>query len=247
MTPSRQRNLIFALLAIGLVVLTITIGIALTRPQRDIPREDAADKTPASEGFTFFDLNRTTVLTRSLRATLSQTLGADAIAHKNPIDLTVVDREFFRTQLPELHELNQVLNPPLRARREHDTTRLTYHRAQLRQMPFRYVELVFSKHSGLPLYFVINPSEDFETGIATLKSKYGQPQSITIDPQTPPVLIWEKAGDILVATTFPRRSGRTSQELRIYFIDNLKGFVEREAQARREQNQGTREAGKRAF
>jgi len=248
MTPSQQRYLILGILAAGVLILATVVVIALTRSQRDIPHAQPAEVSPATaEGFTFFDVHRTTVLTRSLRRSLSQTLGADAIAHTNPIDLTVVNPDFFRSYLSELHQLNQRLNPPLGERREHDTTRLTYHRAQRQNMPFRYVELVFSNRSGLPLYFTINPSEDFAASIAALKSKHGEPRTVTLDTQTAPVLIWEQEGDILVASTFPRKSGRTSQELRIYFVNNLKQFVESEAQARARQDSGTREAVKRAF
>ena len=234
MPPSRQRNLILILLAVGSLVLVIVVVIALTRPQRDIAIEEQAAERPATGSFTFFDLDRTTVLTRRLRSTLSETLGPDAIAHSTPIDLTVVDPKFFKSHLPELHQLNQQLNPPLGARREHDTTRLTYHRAQRRNLPFRYIELVFSNPSGLPLYFIINPSEDFEANIKTLGSKYGAPQTLNIDQKTAPVLIWQKEGDVLVATAFPRRSGRKSQELRIYFVNNLKQFIENEAHDHRQ-------------
>ena len=247
MTPSQQRNLIIVLLATGSLIVVIFSVIALTRSQRDIQIAAPADETLPAGGFTFFDVDRATVLNPALRRSLSNLLGSDAIAHATPIDLTVVDRQFFQTHLPTLASLNQRLNPAMGGRREHDTTRLTYHRAERNEMPFRYIELVFSNHTGRPLYFIINPTADFADSIATLTSKYGSPREIQTENIASPVRIWEQDGDVLVATTFPRRSGRFSQELRIYFVNSLKQLVESEDQALRQQDNTNRKAGERAF
>ena len=247
MTPSQQRNLIIALLAVGSLIVVIFTVIALTRSQRDIRIAAPAEGALPSGGFTFFDLNRTTVLNRELRQTLSNMLGSDAIAQATPIDLTVVNQEFLQTHLPVLDTLNQSLNPAMGERREHDTIRLTYHRAEQHKMPFRYVELVFSNITGQPLYFIINPTDDFADSIATLTAKYGPPRIMQTEKKDASVRLWEQDGDILVATTFPRRNGRMSQELRIYFVANLKQLVESEVQALRRQDSTTRQAGERAF
>ena len=246
MTPSQQRNLIIVLLAAGSLIVVILTVIALTRSQRDIQIEAPADGVLPAGGFTFFDLDRTTVLNPGLRKTLSNLLGSDAIAHATPIDLTVVNRQFLQTHLPILDTLNQHLNPAMGGRREHDTTRLTYHRAERHKMPFRYIELVFSNRTGRPLYFIINPT-DVADSITTLVTKYGPPLVVQTDNKAAPVRIWKQDGDILVATTFPRRNGRMSQELRIYFVDSLKQLVESEDQALRQQDSTTRKAGERAF
>ena len=248
MTPSQQRNLIFALLAAGSLIVVIIAVIALTSSQRDIQiAAPAADGALSPGGFTFFDLDRTTVLNRGLRKTLSQMLGSDAIAHATPIDLTVVNQRFLQTHLAILDTLNQRLNPAMGGRREHDTTRLTYHRAEQHEMPFRTIELVFSNITGQPLYFIINPTDDFADSIATLTSKYGPPRNVKAEHMNSPVRIWERDSDILVATTFPRRNGRMSQELRIYFVESLKQLVAGENQALRQQDRSTRKAGERAF
>ena len=247
MTPSQQRNLIIVLLTAGSLIVVIFTAIALTRSQRDIQIAAPADSALSSGGFTFFDLDRTTVLSRGIRKALSEMLGSDAIAHATPIDLTVVNQRFLETHLAVLDTLNKRLNPAMGGRREHDTTRLTYHRAEQHQMPFRYIELVFSNITGQPLYFTINPTDDFADSIATLASKYGPPRIVQAENMDSPVRIWEQDGDILVATTFPRRNGRLSQELRIYFVDNLEQLVESEDQALRRQDRNTRQAGERAF
>ncbi len=247
MTPVQQRNLILALAAVGFLIVVIATGIALTRSQRDIQITAPAETTSSPTGFSFFELDQTTVLTRDLRKSLAQLLGSDAIAHATPIDLTVINRQFTQTHLPVLDELNRRLNPPMGERKEHDTTRLTYHRAQRHDMPFRYIELVFSNTTGRPLYFVINPSENFENNIATLKAKHGAPRMVSTSAQAPPVHIWEREGGILVATAFPRRSGRQSQELHIFFIENLKEFVKSEHRSLSEKKGNTRNAGRRAF
>lgn len=247
MTPSKQRNLILALLAAGAVILVIATVITLTRARRDVPAAATPDNPMPSGGFSFFDIDRTTVLTRELRNSLSETLGSDAIAHSTPLDLTVVDRAFLQTHLPEIAELNRGLNPPRGGRQEHNTTRLAYHRAERHQMPFRYIELVFSNLNGQPLYFIIQPTEDFADSIDALTAKYGPPRPIDSDELRFPVRIWEKDGDYLVATTIVRRNGRLTQELRIYFMDNLGLLLESEEQARRREDRHTRKAGERAF
>jgi len=247
MTPSQQRNLLFVLLAVGSLIVVIITVIALTSSQRDIQIAAPDESALPRGGFTFFNLDRTTVLNRGLRKTLSEMLGSDAIAHDTPIDLTVVNQRFLQTHLAILDTLNQRLNPAMGGRREHDTTRLTYHRAERHQMPFRYIELVFSNITGQPLYFIINPTDDFADSIATLTSKYGSPRLVKTENMAAPVRIWEQDGDLLVATTFPRRNGRMSQELRIYFVENLKQLVESEDRALRRQDNTTRQAGERAF
>lgn len=247
MTPSQQRNLIIVLLAAGALIVVIFSIIALTRSQRDIQIATPADGVLPEGGFTFFDVDRTTVLNPGLRKTLSNLLGSDAIAHASPIDLTVVNRRFLQAHLPVLDTLNQQLNPAMGGRKEHDTTRLTYHRAERHKMPFRYIELVFSNRTGRPLYFTINPTDDFADSITTLVTKYGPPQMVQTEKMAAPVRIWKQDGDILIATTFPRRNGRMSQELRIYFVESLKQLVESENQALRQQDSTTRKAGERAF
>jgi hypothetical protein len=247
MTPSQQRNLLLTLLAAGLVVVITATIIALTRSQRDIHIAAPVDTTPTSEGFTFFDVNRSTVLDRDLRRKLSDTLGSDAIAHASPIDLIIVDPAFMQAHLPDIYHLNQRLNPPLGERREHNIIRLTYLRAESHAMPFRQIELVFSNQTGRPLYFIIKPTEDFSDSIATLTAKYGPPREVTAEDRALPVRIWKRGDDYLVATSFRRRNGRLSQDLRIYFMDSLKQLAASEEQARRSQDRSTRKAGERAF
>ena len=247
MTPSQQRNLLIGLLAAGALIVLIASVIALTDSQGDIQVTAPADTAGPTGGFTFFGIDRATVLDRDLRETLGETLGSDAIARSTPIDLTIVSRDFLQTHLPEIAALNRGLNPPLGERREHDTTRLTYLRAERQDMPFRSIELVFSNIDGRPLYFIIKPTEDFADSIATLTAKYGAPRLVETDDLRYPVRIWEQAGDILVATTRERRSGRLSQELRIYFVDNLQHLLQAEERARRREDRETRQAGERAF
>lgn len=248
MTPSQQRNLLIGILIVGALVVLIASVIALTRSQRDIQVEEpAVEASSSSGGFSFFNVDRTTVLNHALREDLSHRLGSDAIAHATPIDLTVVSREFLRAHLPGIEVLHRGFNPPLGERREHDTTRLTYHRAESRQMPFRYVELVFSNRDGRPLYFLIEPTAEFADSIATLSAKYGPPRVVETAAQRYPVHIWEQDGDVLVATTIERRNGRLAQQLRMFFIDNLTQFLEAEEQARRREDRQTRRAAERAF
>jgi len=247
MTPRQQRNLLLAILAAGaLIVITATL-IALTRSRRDIQIAAPAHTESASDGFTFFDVTRTTVLDHSLRSRLTETLGSDAIAHATPIDLTIVDQAFMQAHLPDVDQLNQRLNPPLGARREHQTTRLTYLRAESHGKPFRHIELVFSSRTGRPLFFIIKPTEAFSDSIAALTAKYGSPRKVETDDRSTAVRIWKQEDDYLVATRFRRRNGRLAQDMRIYFMDNLQQLAAREEQARRRQDRSTRQAGESAF
>ena len=247
MTPSQKRNLLFVILAAGALVVVIASIIAVTGSRRDLQVAAPAGTDAPAGGFSFFNVDRTTVLTHDLRETLAETLGSDAIARSTTIDLTVVSREFLRDHLPEIAVLQRGFNPPLGERREHETTRLTYRWAERHQMPFRHIELLFSNRTGRPLYFVIQPTEAFSDSVATLTAKYGPPRKIAVDSLAEPARIWEQDGDILVATTIVRRNGRLSQELHMYFVDNLTRLLESEIESRRRERQDTRDAGERAF
>jgi hypothetical protein len=247
MTPTQQRKLLLTLLAAGVLIVVTASIIALTRSRRDIDITAPANTASDSDSFTFFDISRTTILDHDLRDRLSETLGSDAIAHATPIDLSIVDPAFMQAHLPEVYQLNQRLNPPLGERREHPTTRLTYLRAESHAMPFRSIELVFSNLNGRPLYFAITPTAAFPDNIATLTAKYGPPREVDTDDRDAPVRIWAREGDYLVESRFRRRNGRLSQDLRIYFMDNLKHLADSEEQARRQQDRNTRQAGEGAF
>jgi len=104
-----------------------------------------------TDGITFFDVGANTVFSNALRDRLRKNLGPDAIAYRNTIDLEFNTKGFLQRQFPILHDLNQRLNTPAGERVEHDTVKLMYRYAVKENLPFSYVELVFSNNSGKPL------------------------------------------------------------------------------------------------
>ena len=101
-----------------------------------------------TEGITFFDVGAETVFSDALRDRLRKSLGPDAIAYRSTIDLEFNARGFLQREFPILHDLNQRLNTPAGERVEHDTVKLMYRYAVKENLPFSYVELVFSNFNG---------------------------------------------------------------------------------------------------
>jgi hypothetical protein len=124
-----------------------------------------------SDSFTFFDLGKQSTLSKSVRNDLNQRLGRDAIEHRSIIDLDINFYGFLKRYFPSLYELNQNLNFPPGERIEHNTVKLMYRYTRKKDIPFDYVELVFSNFSQQPLLFRINFQKDEANIIQTLKTK----------------------------------------------------------------------------
>ena len=122
-------------------------------------KEDPATEQGAqglSESFTFFDLGKNSRFSESVRKNLNRQLGNDAIARRSPIDLEINYYGFLNEHFPSLHALNAQLNPSTARRIEHNNVKLMFRYARKEDLPFEYVELLFSNYSGLPLLFKIN-------------------------------------------------------------------------------------------
>ena len=109
-----------------------------------------------SDSFTFFNLSKQSILSKSVRSDLNQKLGRDATEYRSIIDLDINYYGFLQKYFPSLYELNQNLNSPAGERIEHNTVKLMYRYARKENIPFDYVELVFSNYSQHPLLFRIN-------------------------------------------------------------------------------------------
>ncbi len=102
----------------------LVIGLALlllwrqTEKIPEIPRAPA--ESVAAEGFTLFDVGYRTPLSQSLLNRLDSQLGSHAVERRVPIDLSLNYSGFLKESFNELHALNQKLNPPGRARVEHN-------------------------------------------------------------------------------------------------------------------------------
>ncbi|EFK11890.1 conserved hypothetical protein, partial [delta proteobacterium NaphS2] len=133
---------------------------------------ESAKTTPQPEviqGFAFFDLGANSHYSSAIRRKLGEKLGSDAISQQNVIDLTIYTGSFFKKHFPGLFNLNRELNLPEGQRIEHDTTKLMYRYARLKELPFKDIMLYFSNNTGNPLFFKISAGPGGAAILETLK------------------------------------------------------------------------------
>jgi hypothetical protein len=205
-----------------------------------------AEQTP-TDSFTFFDLGKHSKLSKSVRNDLNQKLGRDAIERRSIINLDINFYGFLKKYFPSLDELNQNLNFPPGERIEHNTVKLMYRYARKKNLPFDYVELVFSNFSQHPLLFRINFQKDEANIIQTLKTKYGQPQRIDWTDRNGESMYWKKNDDLLIVSLVPDQFGNPEYQIRIYFVENIRALIATE-RAEKEKTESERaRSGKTAF
>ena len=210
---------------------------------------ESNDNSPATytAGFTFFDLGKMTKLTDGVRSDLRNKLGRDAIERRSILDLEINYKGFLKKYFPELDALNQKINFPPRERVDHNTVKLMYRYAQKKNVPFDYVELVFSDYTETPVLFKINFKVD-ESGIVdTLREKYGNPEVITWNEKNGKTMFWKKSGDILIVSRIPDRFGNIDHQIVIYYIDNLKLLIDTEKREKNALEQQRAKTGEKAF
>ena len=200
-----------------------------------------------SDSFTFFDLGRQSTLSKSVRNDLKQRLGRHAIEHRSIIDLDINFYGFLKKYFPSLYELNQNLNFPPGERIEHNTVKLMYRYARKENIPFDYVELVFSNYSQRPLLFRINFQKDEANIIETLKTKYGEPLLIDWKDKNGQSMYWEKNEDLLIVSLVPDQFGNPEYQIRIYFVENIKALLATERAEREKTGSQRAKSGKTAF
>ncbi|MFZ7125845.1 MAG: hypothetical protein ACOWWM_06790 [Desulfobacterales bacterium] len=201
----------------------------------------------SDDGFTFFDIDAKTPLSDQLRDALKRRLGSDAIAYRMPFNIEFNRRAFLKEHFPNLFEVNSELNAPFGERREHDTVSLTYRRAQRMQVPFNYVELVFSNATRLPLFFKIEPAGVGPQLLDTLKEKYGDPQTIRQNEANAWTHWWEADSDYLIVTVEPDRFGDPRYRFFIIFTRNIEELIASEKTAGEQIRSQRRKAGESAF
>jgi hypothetical protein len=198
------------------------------------------------EGITFFDVGTETVFSDALRSRLRKSLGPDAIAYRSTIDLEFNASGFLQRHFPILHDLNQRLNTPAGERVEHDTVKLMYRYAVKENLPFDYVELVFSNITGKPLFIQIR-SRDLSDIIQTLEEKYGRPQAIDQPADEGRFFFWSDRQDVLLVSIISTWRGDKEYQLVIYYVDNLEKLVAVEEKERRQKEEERRRAGEKIF
>lgn len=189
---------------------------------------EGAGNTENTETFTFFHIGRNTVYSGSLRKNLQNQLGSDAISGRSEINLEINFRRFLERNFPDVAELNRRLNEPQGERVEHDVVKLMYRYAYKKNMPFDYVEILFSGFNNRPL--LIRAEFKEEAGILeTLKQKYGQPAVADREKESGKSFYWEKEEDVMVYSWVPDRFGNPEYRVVIYFVENIQNLLKREA------------------
>jgi len=212
-------------------------------------KEPAADQIAQgpSESFTFFDLGKSSRFSASVRKNLNRQLGNDAIAKRSPLDLEINYYGFLKEHFPALQALNVQLNPSTARRVEHNTVKLMYRYARKENVPFDYVELIFSDYSQHPLLFRINFQKDEANIIETLKTKYGEPLRIDWKDQNGESMYWEKNEDLFIVSLVPDQFGNPEYQIRIYFVENIKTLLATERAEKEKEESQRAKSGKTAF
>lgn len=228
-------------LVMGLMLLMFPSCGEKKEPAKD-PRAQAQ-----SDSFTFFDLGKNSRLSKSIRNDLRQRLGRDAIEGRGIIDLEINYYGFLDQYFSSLNELNRQLNSPPGERIEHNIVKLMYRYARKENLPFDYVELLFSNYSQLPLLFRINFKKDEANIVQTLKSKYGDPRLIDWKNKGGQSTYWDKNNDILIVSLVPDQFGNLEYQISIFFVENIKALLKTESAEKERQESQRAKSGKTAF
>jgi hypothetical protein len=211
---------------------------------------EPAEKAPLpanTESFTFFDIGRTTRFSEQLRDELGKKLGRDAIESRSILDLEINYRGFLKKYFPKLDDLNRQLNFPPGERVDHNTVKLMYRYAQKQNVPFDYVELIFSNYTQKPIIFKIHFKKDESNILETLKNKYGNPDIIDWKENNGQSMYWKKDGDFFIVSLVPDQFGKHEYQIVIYYVDNLKQLIETERKEKEERERQRSKTGGRAF
>ena len=236
----RTRSAFRACLLLQLLVLSAVY--ACTSEEK----LETSQQSPSS-GFTFFGVHQDTAFDKSLRERLVDTLSSDAVEYRSIINLEVVESGFLRQHFPLLDELNRRLNTPPGERIEYPTIRLMYRWAARKDLPFSYVELLFSDDMRKPLYIKIESILDIEDIFDTLQEKYGEPTLLKLDGGDANIRYWEDNRSVFLAAKLFRRNERPQYRMMIYFTDNLESFILAQEKKRRDQEEKKKQEGRSAF
>ena len=228
------------------LVMGLTLLMFFSCGEKKEPATEQRVQTQ-SDSFTFFDLGKNSKLSKSIRNDLRQRLGRDAIEGRGIIDLEINYYGFLEQYFSSLNELNRELNSPAGERIEHNIVKLMFRYARKENLPFDYVELLFSNYSQLPLLFRINFQKDEANIVQTLKSKYGDPRPIDWKNKGGQSMYWEKDHDILIVSLVPDQFGNPEYQIRIFFVENIKALLATESAEKEKQKSQRAKSGKTAF
>jgi hypothetical protein len=210
-------------------------------------KPDSRAKADSPQGFTFFDLGANSKYSRSVRNRLGRKLGSDSISQQNTIDLSIHDNGFLEKWFPGLADLNRQLNWPVGQRVEHNTTKLMYRQARMKNTPFIYVELFFSEDSMKPLLFRIVAGPDGDSILETIRKKYGPPKEFQWEQKEGRTQYWEDGDAVFIVSSYKTRQDTPEYLFCIYYVDNLKEMLTAEEALREAEDARIRKAGESAF
>jgi len=229
------------------ILIIVLIPVLLSCSDSREPDDATAPAAVMPESFTFFDLGINSRLNKKVREELGNKLGRDAIEQRSILDLEINYTGFLKEYFPDVNELNQNLNFPPGERVEHNTVKLMYRYAQKKNVPFDYIELVFSNYTKAPVLFRINFREDEAGIIKTLEAKYGQPQVVRWKEENGNSMYWMKNGDFLIISLVPDQFGNPTYQIVIYFAKNLEQLIATEKDERKEKSLERAQSGEKAF
>jgi hypothetical protein len=238
------KILISATVGFVLVIVLIVVWAYFGKPT-DVSETHSAQPSP--EGFTFFDLGLSSELTENIRDGLRNKLGSDAIERRGTLDLEINYKGFLKRYFNDLNELNSRLNFPPRERVEHNIIKLMYRYAQRKEVPFKYVELVFADGTKKPLVFKIVSKKEGAIIIDTIKGKYGQHKTIQWEEEKGRSLYWQKHKSYFIISIRPDRYGNPEYHTVIYFIPNIEDLLLSEEREARQRAEEIKKKGKTAF
>ncbi len=241
-----NRNKWIAAIAFILIMGTLA-ALIIEKDSPPISQTDVNILKELPESFTFFELGPNTRYNDTIRSRLSRSLGSDAISYKSQIDLTINSSDFLQTFFPEIYKLNLILNYPPRERVEYDVIKLMYRYSKKIDVPFKYVELVFSGYSHKPLYFKIIVSHDGSNVIDSLHQKYGTPQKIEESAQNISSSYWIKNKDTLIVDNQKDRFGNPEYHIMIYFVNSIEELIDIVKKGVQKREEKIRKAGDKAF
>jgi hypothetical protein len=230
------------LLTMWLVAILLCLSYGCSNENSKTPSQPEAIK-----GFAFFDLGANSRYSSAVRRKLGEKLGSDAISRQNVIDLTIDSNAFFEKHFPHLFELNRQLNLPEGERIEHNTTKLMYRYARLKETPFNDITLYFSNDTGKPLFFKISAGPDAAAIVETIKKKYGTPEQFQWQDKDGQTIFWKDHKDFFVVSSTKDRLGNPEYLFCIYYVKNLEEMLAMENARNLSEQERIREAGESAF
>lgn len=227
-----------------MLVVLLQLAAGCSAEKEPDPGRPAA---AGSETFTFFELGGHSRYSESIRRRLRDQLGNDAIAHRSIIDLETSAPGFLAAHLPELETLNRRLNDPPGERVDHEVVKLMYRYARQRDVPFDYVELLFSGFSQLPILFHIRFKADEAGTVDALRRRHGEPRIIDWEAGAGQSLVWQQENEILVVSRVPDRLGEIGHRITFYFTANIDEMLQAEREQKEQRALERRKTGKTAF